>query len=164
MSVYFFPSSLKAGITFAPFVATPKKIIRKALALAGLKPGETLCDLGSGTGKALTIGEKEFGANGIGFELATPFYFISKINLFLCRSKKIKIFRENFLKANLQNADVIFLFLTPKAFRLMENKLKAETKSGARVVTFASPLLFWQPSQTAVVPGIKEKIYLYKVS
>lgn len=161
LAVYFSPSNLKAAITAAPFLATPKRAIRGALRLAGLKRGETIYDLGSGTGKVLVIAEKEFEAKGVGFEYGFPIFVFSKINLFFSRTRQVQIFRKSFFEANLKDADVIFLALTPKAFVKLEGKLKEETKPGARIVTFSSPLGFWQPKDIVSLPKIKGKIYLY---
>lgn len=161
--IYFAPSSLKAAFTFAPFMPTSKKIIEKALELAQLKPNEFLYDLGSGTGKVLVISEKNFKAKGVGIEYSTPFFIISKINLFLQGVKQSKVYNKSFLDADLSKADVIFMFLTPKAFRLLENKIKTEVKLGTRIVTFSSPLLSLTPEKIEPAPGTKEKIFLYRI-
>jgi len=145
-------------------VPTPKKIIKKALVLADLKPNELLYDLGSGTGRVLVIGEKIFKAKGVGFEYSTPFFIISKINLFLQRTKQSTIYQKSFLDADLSKANVIFMFLTPKAFRLLESKIKNEVKPGTRIITFCSPLTFLKPQKVESLAGIQEKIFFYVIS
>ncbi len=71
-----FLSLLKTALYGAPFVPTQKSVIRKALKLAHLKPGETLYDLGAGTGRVLVIGAKEFNAKVVGFEFSLLLFFI----------------------------------------------------------------------------------------
>lgn len=159
--IYFSPSTLKAAITGAPFVPTPKKVIRAGLKLARLKSKEKLYDLGSGTGRVLIIGAKEFGAQVIGFEYSKPLFLLSKINLFLHKIKQVRVYRKSFFEANLKDADVIFMFLTPKAFLKLEKKFLEEIKIGTRIIVFSSPLLFWEPREIISVPGIKAKLYLY---
>jgi len=66
--IWFSPTTLEAAIKTAPFVATPKWIIRKALRSAKLKRGEKFFDLGSGDGRALILAEKEFKALAVGWE------------------------------------------------------------------------------------------------
>src|SRR5258708_21507151 len=70
----------------APFFPTPAGAVRDALRAANLRAGETFYDLGAGTGKALLIAEREFGAKAVGFEISILFYLIAKINLFVHRS------------------------------------------------------------------------------
>lgn len=161
--LFFSPSTIKAAIVGAPFLPTPKPTIRKALNLADLKPNEKLYDLGSGTGRTLIIASKEFGAKAIGFEYSIPLFCLSKINLFIHRAKNSVVYRKDFYEADISDADVVFLFLTPKAFKRIEDKFNKEIKQGARVVTFSSPLLFWKPKK--VIPSLEKakniNIYLY---
>ncbi len=147
----------------APFVPTPKKIIRKALKTAHLKKNEKLYDLGCGTGRVLVIGAKEFGAKVTGVEYSIPLFALAKINLLLHKIKNGKIYRKDFFKENikLNNADVVFLFLTPKAFPKLKGKFERELKPGTRIIAYSSPLLFWEPTETVFTPNPKIKIYLY---
>ncbi len=92
--IWFSPTTVWAAFTGAPFLPTQKRVIRKALKLARLKPGEKLYDLGSGTGKVLIIAEKEFGAEAKGIEYSRPLFLFSKLNLFLHRTKRAKVYRE----------------------------------------------------------------------
>jgi len=161
--IIFSPSTVRAAIVGAPFLPTPKPIIRKALKLVDLKPNEKLYDLGSGTGRVLVIASKEFGVKTVGFEYSIPLFCISKINLFIHRVKDNTLYRKDFYEADIRDADVIFLFLTPKAFKKLEDKFNKELKKGTRIVTFSSPLLFWKPKEV-ISSFDKEKnikIYLY---
>ncbi|MBM4177496.1 hypothetical protein FJ208_01710 [Candidatus Gribaldobacteria bacterium] len=157
----FWPSNLKAAITGAPFLPTPKKVIRQALKIANLRQGELFFDLGSGDGRALLIAEKDFQANAIGYEMGLTFFVWSKINLFFKKTKKVKIFRKSFYQANLREADVIFMFLTPKAFVKLKTLFEEQLRPGCRIVTFSSPLGFWPPHRIISLQGIKEKLFLY---
>lgn len=159
--IFFSPTSVKAAIIGSPFSPTPKNIIRKALKFVKLKSNENLYDLGSGTGRVLIIGTKEFGARATGFEYSIPLFFLSKLNLFLHRTKKGKVFRKNFFDVNLKNADVVFLFLTPRAFPKLKDKFNQELKPRTRIIVYSSPLLFWKPEKVISLPNTKAKIYFY---
>jgi len=163
LSIFFSPSSIKAAFKGAPFLPTPKSIIRKALKSANLKQGEKLYDLGCGTGRVLIIGVKEFGADATGIEYSTPLFILSKINLFLHKIKKGRVYKKDFLETNikLSEADVVFMFLTPKAFPKLKDKFNKNLKTGTRVITFSSPLLFWQPEKIIPLKERKNKINLY---
>ena len=152
----FFRSALKGG----PFVPTPKIVIRKALKLANLKPGEILYDLGAGIGDVLIIGEKEFGAKVVGFEFSPILYFLAKLNLFLHKAKG-KIYYQDFFEAKISDANVIFLYLTPKVLDKLKEKFKKELKKGTRIVCYSSPIPSWQATQIFPLEERKNKIKLY---
>lgn len=152
---------VKTAFTGAPPVFTPKSIIYKALKAAELKRGEKLYDLGSGTGRVLVMGVKEFGANATGFECLFPAFYLSKINFFINRIKNGTVCNKDMYRADIREADVIYLFLNPKAFKKLENKIRGEAKAGARIVTFSSPLPFWRPEKVIALEERENKIYLY---
>ncbi|MBI4094900.1 MAG: class I SAM-dependent methyltransferase [Candidatus Liptonbacteria bacterium] len=148
------------GITSAPYAGTPKRVIRKALELANLKPGEKFYDLGCGDGRAVIIAAKEFGAHATGYELSWQWYLISKLKLLFSGARNAEIQLKNLHAADLRDADVIFVWLTPKAYPKLERKFKNELKRGARVVAYSSPLPFWNPR--LVVPfSDTSRLFLY---
>lgn len=161
LAVYFSPSTVRAAVIGAPFVPATFQAIKKGLKMAKLKPGETFYDLGSGTGRVLISASKKFSANVVGFEYSRPLCIFSKINMFL-RGVKGKIYRKNFFEddINLKEADVIFLFLTSKAFPKLRHRLENEVRSGTRIVVYLSPLLFWQ-SDKEIILRDKTKVRLY---
>ena len=150
-----------AGFTAAPYLGTPKKKIRRALSLASLKPGEHFYDLGSGDGRSLIIAAREHQARATGFELWYFLYLWSKVSIFLhsC-SDKARVYWKNFYQTDISNADVIFCFLTPKAYRRLKDKFNKELKNGTRIVTFSSPLGFWKPQQIITFSD-KSKLFFY---
>lgn len=157
-------TTIYAGIIAAPFVPTPRNIIRKALEISSLKPGEKFYDIGSGDGRALIIAARDFGAAATGFELAFPLYVYSIIIIYFCGYfKKAQVLWKNFLKEDISDADVVFCWLTPKAYPKLKEKFEKELKYGARIVTFSSPLLFWEPDKILSIESgsRKSSIFLY---
>jgi SAM-dependent methyltransferase len=161
-AVTLFASTYFAQKSAAPFFPTPKNAVRDALREAALAPGELFYDLGAGTGKALLIAEKEFGARAVGFEISVIFYSIGKINLFINRSRA-KFLAKNLFTQNIGDADVVFCFLFPPVMQKLENKLKAELKPGARVIVYAFPLPTITPTKITTVHG-KWKMFFYEIS
>ncbi len=127
-----------------PPISSRKERIRRALELTNPKAGETLYDLGSGHGHVLVIAVKEFGLNAVGIEAGPVQCVISKINALRNRvSSKVRIEAGNFYKSNLENADIVFAYLTSDYGNHLQKKLKKELKPGARVVTVSFNLPDW---------------------
>jgi len=153
-----------AGIRSAPFVATPKPVIRKAFEILEVRPGETVLDPGCGKGTALIIAAKEFGARGIGFELSLSLFVYSVLNILISgTAKSVQIFWGDLYKRSFRDADVVFLWLTKRAYPELRSKFEKELKPGTRIVVISSPLGFWEPYRVEPVPG-RQSLYFYRVS
>lgn len=130
-----------------PSVPTNAHRIRKALQLVELKPNEQLYDLGAGDGRVLLIAAREFGAQATGIEIG-PIQ-CALIHLRATASglgDKIKIKWENYLKADLKDADVVFLYATSKEVQKLASHLVQTMKPGARLVSISADFPEWQPS------------------
>lgn len=130
-----------------PSKPTKQDRIRKALQLVDLKKDETLYDLGAGDGRVLLIAAKEFGAKAIGVEIgpvqcALIWLRITAIGL----GNKIKIRWGNFLKADLSEADVIFIYATSQELPKLAPLLEKKMKPGSRVVSISADFPEWEPS------------------
>ncbi len=129
-----------------PVSARPERI-RKALELAGLQPGETLYDLGSGHGRVLVIAAGEFDANAVGIEAGPVQRAVCRVNALWNRvSPRVQIEGGDFFQADLRRADVVYAYLTSNYALRLQEKLESELKSGARVVTVAFDLPDWTPA------------------
>lgn len=142
-----------------PPISTHPERIRRALRLAGLQPGETLCDLGSGHGRVLVIAAKEFDANAIGIEAGFVQNMISRLNAIRNGvSSRVRIETANFLKADLSRADVIYAYLTSEYATRLREKFGRELRGGVRIVTISFDLPGWAPEFF----DRENLIYLYK--
>ena len=139
--------SLKKGVPCAIFVPTPSKIITCMLELAGLKPRETLYDLGCGDGRVILMAAQNYGANAIGVEVNPILVGYARLKI---RRKKLesraKVIQSNFFKVDLRKADVITLYLSQYANDRLEEKLEKELKPGARVVSYIFKMSGWKTS------------------
>lgn len=130
----------------SPFVASPLPVIRRSLALAELKPGEVLYDLGAGDGRTLVMAAQEFGARAIGIELREDLIKqalnqISKLGL----GDRLKMVHDDLFKVDLRPADVVYMYLTTSANEKVKPKLEIELRKGARVVSHDYEIVGWKP-------------------
>ena len=158
--VYGFPAMLAVG----PIPAS-KKGIGRALELAEIKPGEKFYDLGCGDGRVLIKAVKKYDCYGVGYELVFPYYLLAKARAKLSgKSDKIDVKCKNFFKADLQNADVIFCFLTPKLMQKIGKLLKeTKLKKGVRIVSYAFSIKDIEPEKKIEHSKENWNIYLYKI-
>ena len=129
-----------------PPVPTKPERIRKALKLVNLQPSEVLYDLGAGDGRVLLIAAREFGAKAVGIEVgpiqcaliwlrAVPSGF----------GDQIQIRWANFYKADLRDADVVFVYATSKEVLKLASHLEKQMKKGSRVVSISADFPEWEP-------------------
>ncbi|MFA5124717.1 MAG: hypothetical protein WC473_02735 [Patescibacteria group bacterium] len=132
-----------------PFVSTPCYDLEKICEVAELKPGEKIFDLGCGKANLLTIAAKKFGAQGTGYELSLWPYFWGWWRIKIIRAD-VTLKMQDFLKADLSQADVIFCYLFPEVMDKLEEKFKTGLKPGARVVSYTFKLPNIQPAKTVM--------------
>ncbi len=129
-----------------PSVGTRPQRIRKALQLAKLQPQERLYDLGAGDGRVLLIAAREFGAQSVGLEIGPVQCLWMWLNV--VRSglgSQIKIKWANYLKADLMQADVVFVYATSKEIAKLAAHLPSHMQPGARLVTISADFPEWEP-------------------
>jgi len=130
-----------------PPVPTNPERIRKALQLANLQPNEVLYDLGAGDGRVLFITARDFGAKAVGIEIGP----IQCVLIWLRITanglgNQIQIKWENFYKADLSQADVVFLYATSKELLKLAPHLDGQLKPGARLISISADFPEWEPS------------------
>jgi len=143
-----------------PPVPTKPERIRKALKLANLKPNQTLYDLGAGDGRVLLIAARDFGAKAVGVEVG-PIQ-CALIWLRAVESgfgNQIQIRWANFYKANLSDADVVFIYATSKEVTKLASQLEKQLKRGARVVSISADFPEWEPQEF----DNRELIFVYEM-
>ena len=124
-----------AALTGAPWLPTLKRETDSALAIADLKPGQTIIDLGSGDGRLLLAAARR-GLRGIGYEINPFMYLISLIVTFRYR-RRITIHPADFWRARLPPTDAVYVFLLPRLMPDLERKLTSELVKPTPVISLA---------------------------
>jgi len=133
------------------------------LQLAALRRGETLFDLGAGDGRIIIEAVRHFGARAVGVEIDPE--RVDRIRKRLnATGTQAQLIEADLFQVDLSSADVITIYLSPSANLRLAQKLKAELKKGARVVSldYTLPGLALEKELTVNASGIPRKIYSYK--
>ncbi|HLO30673.1 MAG TPA: hypothetical protein VK249_16125 [Anaerolineales bacterium] len=131
-----------------PPVPTKLGRIRKALKLANLQPNEALYDLGAGDGRVLFIAAREFGAKTVGIEVGPVQCLLIWLRAITSGAgNQVQIRWANFYKADLHEADVIFVYATSKEIVKLAPHLENQLKQGARVISISADFLEWEPQE-----------------
>lgn len=160
-------SLIYAQILGAPSVNSSQRAISEAFKLAGLKKGEIVVDLGSGSGLALIIAASKFGAKGVGVERSPFYYLLSKIKVFLSGcSKDVKIYFGDFrrVEKQVQKADVVYLYLLNSVLENIESWIFGIIGDKTRIVSLAFYFPNKKPISTTTTLNLGRKtiISLYK--
>ena len=167
-----------------PYVATDRKKIATIIKLANIKKGQTAVDLGSGDGRLLIESAKK-GARAIGYEINPFLIAVTRIKAFLmslrsraCRGRsnlkreiapsrkaglamtgweEIVVKRQNLWKADLQVADIIFVYGRKKTMQKFQDFVYQNAKKGTRIIVNTNPFPIKQPIKS------ENGIFLYKI-
>jgi len=127
------------------FVPLPMGTIRKMLKLAKIRKGDVLYDLGSGDGRIVVEAAKSYGIRTVGIEKNLLLYLLSMLNVRVRRlENRVEILNRNFFKANIGEADVVTIYLTPKLNEKLKSKFKKELRKGTRIVSAAHEIKGWK--------------------
>jgi len=155
LNVYFF-YTLYAVFRGAVFIPTPSRAIRQMLKLSRLGPEDRVLDFGSGDGRILLACAPHV-AKCVGIEINILLVWISRLRGYLSGNKNIEIRCQDFWNTDLQDTDLLIVFLVPIKMDRLKKKVQQEMKPGSRVVSYRYTFPDW-PHHEA-----KEKVFLYQV-
>jgi precorrin-6B methylase 2 len=148
--------------TDVPFVPTPPKLVDAMLALADVKPGDVLIDLGSGDGRIVIAAAQKYGIRAIGIEIVPELVRESeKSAQELGVADKVRFINGDLFGQDLRQASIVTVFLTPGVNLRLRPKLLKELKPGARVVSRTFNMGAWAPSKTLQVDN--DRVYLWVI-
>lgn len=143
-----------------PPVPTKPVRIEKALMLANLKSNETLYDLGAGDGRVLFIAARDFGAKAVGIEIGPIQCALIWLRALASGlGDRIQVRWENFNKANLQAADVVFVYATSKEVMKLASHLEGQMKKGSRLISISADFPEWEPTKV----DDRDLIFVYEM-
>lgn len=135
--------TIMAMVNGAPFVPTPMARVKKMVALAKIKPGQRVYDIGCGDGRFVYIAANEYLAKATGIELSPIVYLLAILRKLFWRSKA-KILLADFKMCNLSDADVIFCYLLPDVLKKIQPALDKQLKPGTKIFSYAFEIPTWE--------------------
>ena len=148
--------------TDIPFVPTSPRLVDAMLALADVKPGDVLIDLGSGDGRIVIAAAKKYGIHATGIEIVPELVRESeKSAQELGVADKVRFINGDLFGLDLRQASIVTMFLTPGVNLRLRPKLLRELKPGARVVSRTFNMGSWAPSKMVQVDN--DQLYLWVI-
>jgi cyclopropane fatty-acyl-phospholipid synthase-like methyltransferase len=138
------------------YVPSKDEKIKKMLAMAQIKPGERVVDLGSGDGR-IVMALAQAGAEAHGYEINLFLVILSRMKIKKAHlSKRAFIHWTSFWNVNYSKFDVMIIYGMDYIMKNLEEKLQRELKTGARVLSNAFTFPTWKPAEK------NDNLYLYK--
>lgn len=156
---------LLAAFSMAPWLPTRKSDLERVNDLVALKDGEVFYDLGCGDGRVCHyVAGKNPNARVVGFELAYPLYFWTKLKSLLWPRSNLKVKLRNVFKQDLSGADAVYLFGLRKTLNnRLKDKFKNELKKGARILVYDDEIEGWDLKLKSQPVMSDVPIYVYEV-
>ncbi len=116
------------------------------LALAAVKRGDVVYDLGAGDGRVVIAAARKYGVKAVGFEIDPGLVKLARENVRKQGVEKlVQIRQEDFMNVDLSPATVVTLYLSYDGNLTLRPKLIRELKPSARVVSYTFDMGDWQP-------------------
>jgi cyclopropane fatty-acyl-phospholipid synthase-like methyltransferase len=156
-----------------PFWPTPLAVVDQMLEMAEVKSGDVVYDLGSGDGRIVIRAAEKYGARGIGVEMDSWLVEEARQKAKQEGVEELVEFRVgDAAEADLRGATVVTLYMLPWFNDAMKDKLRADLKPGARIVSHDYGIAGWPADRVEKSPLVEERapgfkhehtIYLWQV-
>lgn len=163
----FLLSGIISIIFGAPYVPISQKSIWKILSFGSLSSDDVFYDLGCGDGRVLISGLSNFNVSkAVGYEVSPWPYFKTLFLIKYNKLKRIKIFRKNCLKADINQATFIYLYLFPKLVDKIAYKISREGMPETRILCVEFPIDMNRHVEFRLLKSVKIEnltVYLYEL-
>lgn len=148
------------------FVPTDLAIVKAMLTLAGVTRDDVVYDLGCGDGRIVITAAREFGARGVGVDLDPRRIREARAHADRAGVGDRVTFRvEDLFDADIQDATVVTLFLSPELNARLRPKLVSQLRPGTRIVSHRYGIADWVPERTITVTVLEthNHVFLWRV-
>jgi SAM-dependent methyltransferase len=144
-------SQTPAGKPAAPidgggYYPTPDSVVARMLALAGVRAGDVVYDLGSGDGRVVIQAARRYGVRAVGVERDSALVrFARDAAQREGVDDRVRFEEQDIFEADLRPASVVTMYLLPRLLVELAPKLRAELAPGSRIVSHDFPMEGWPP-------------------
>jgi hypothetical protein len=141
-----------------PFIPTPMSLIKELTQIANISQKDVIIDLGSGDGRMLIHAARQ-GATAKGWEI-NPFLVLwTRLAIHHYKvGKRATVHLQNYHKANLSDATVVFIYNFPPHMPKLEQKLKQDLQKGTMIISYK--FIF---STLELIATPKPDIFIYTI-
>ncbi len=144
------------------FVPTPPAVVDAMLAMAQVRDGDVLYDLGSGDGRIPIAAAKKFKVRAVGIDIDPQRIAEARANAKEAGvTDSVTFKQEDLFETDFSDATVVTLYLLSTLNEKLRPRLLAELKPGTRIVSHAFRMGDWEPEKSQEVDG--NMIYFWTV-
>lgn len=144
------------------FVPTPPEVVDAMLAMAGVRDGDVLYDLGSGDGRIPIAAARKFRVKAVGIDIDPRRIAEANANAKAAGvTDEVSFRREDLFTADFGEATVVTLYLLDTLNERLRPRLLAELEPGTRIVSHAFRMGDWEPEKSQEIGG--RMIYFWTV-
>jgi cyclopropane fatty-acyl-phospholipid synthase-like methyltransferase len=130
-----------------PWIPANMRAARRMLQLAGVKPGDTVVDLGAGDGRIVILAARDFQARAAGVEIDPLRCLMANLWIRMLGLRDgARVQWGNVRSFSVAEADVVTVFLLPRALQSLKDRLMQSLQPGTRVVAHTFPMNGWTPT------------------
>ena len=149
----------------APYVPTPQDVVDRMLALADVKKGELVVDLGCGDGRIPITAAKKYGARGFGVDIDPLRIAEANANAKIAKVEHLVTFSlQDAMKTDVSKANVVTTYLLSASNLKLRPILTKALRPGARIVAHSFSFGDCTPDKVdsfTDVEGRTRTLYLY---
>jgi SAM-dependent methyltransferase len=143
------------------YVPTPEAVVEAMLALADVKPGDVVYDLGCGDGRIVIAAARHGAARAIGVDIDPDRIQEAWVNAQAAGvADQVTFVQADLFQVDFSDADVVTLYLLPELNLRLRPKLLA-LRPGTRIVSHAFDMGDWAPQKERYVDG--KTVYAWTV-
>ncbi len=152
-------------ITGIPPMPTMPWTLRRILRIFPPEATGSIHELGSAWGgPAIALARAFPQARVVGVERSVLPWLWSRVRAAFSALPNLEFRRGDLFRENLQEADILFCYLSPEIMKRLKEKCEKELRPGGIVISHAFAMPGWTPEKTEWLPGLyPTPIYLYRI-
>jgi SAM-dependent methyltransferase len=149
-----------------PYVPTPPEVVKAMIALAAVKAGDVVYDLGCGDGRIVIAAVQIAGVRGACVDIDPERIAESRRNARAAGVEdRIRFVQGDLFRVPIADATVVMMYLLPEVNLRLRPRLRSELEPGTRIVSHAFSMGSWKPRREIEVgePPALSTVYLWVI-